>query len=74
MISIIIKYDTIKSYYAKSAMREKKGWNRMSFYKTQELSETFDFNEIRCKCFETFQNVTLKFINGEWWQKKQTNL
>ena len=47
MISTIIKYDTIKSYYAKSAMREKKGWNRMSFCKTQELSETFDFNEIR---------------------------
>ena len=41
---ISIKYNTIKSYYAKSAMREKKQWNRMSFYKTQELGETFNFN------------------------------
>ena len=21
-----------------------------------------------------FQNLTLKFINGEWWQQKETNL
>ena len=21
-----------------------------------------------------FQNFTIKFINGEWWQQKQTNL
>ena len=31
---ISIKYNTIKSYYAKSAMRETKGWNRMSFYRS----------------------------------------
>ena len=30
---ISIKYNTIKSY-AKPAMREKKGWNRMSFYRS----------------------------------------
>ena len=34
----------IKSYNAKSAMKEKKGLDRMSFYKSQELSETFSFN------------------------------
>ena len=43
---ISIKYYTRKSY-AKSAMREKKGRKRMSFYKTQEFSETFNFNKIR---------------------------
>ena len=41
---IFIKYNTIKSYNAKSAMKEKKGWDGMSFYKSQELSETFSFN------------------------------
>ena len=41
---IFIKYNTIKSYNAKSAMKEKKGLDRMSFYKSQELSETFSFN------------------------------
>ena len=47
-ISIIsIKYDIIKSYYAKSAMWEKEGWNKMLFYKTQELSKTFNFNKTR---------------------------
>ena len=44
---ISIEYNTIKSLYAKSAMRQKKGRNRMSFYKTQELSDTFKFNKIR---------------------------
>ena len=29
-----MKYNTIKSYYAKSAMREKKGGNRILFDKT----------------------------------------
>ena len=47
-ISIIsIKYDIIKSYYAKSAMWEKERWNRMLFYKTQELSKRFNFNKVR---------------------------
>ena len=32
-------YRAIKSYYAKSNLWEKKKRNRMSFYKTQELSE-----------------------------------
>ena len=41
---ISIKCNRTKLYYAKSAMREKKGGNRMSFYKTQELSETFNFD------------------------------
>ena len=41
---ISIKCNTIKSYYAKFAMREKKGLNRMLFYKTQEFSETITFN------------------------------
>ena len=71
---ISIKYNTIKSYYAKSAMREKKGWNRMSFYKTQDVSETFNFSEIRSQMLWNFQNFTLKFINGERWQQKKTNL
>ena len=31
---ISITYNTIKSYYAKSAMREKKEWNRMLFYRS----------------------------------------
>ena len=44
---ISAKYYTRKSYYAKSAMREKKGSKRMLFYKMQELSETFNFNKIR---------------------------
>ena len=44
---ISIKYSTIKSYYVKFVMREKKERNRMSFYKRQELSETFSFNKIR---------------------------
>ena len=44
---ISMKYNTIKSYYAKSTINEKKGWNRMAFYKTQNLSETFSFNKIR---------------------------
>ena len=43
---ISIKYNKIKPYHAKSATREKKGSNRMSFCKTQELSETFNFNKI----------------------------
>ena len=51
---ISIKYNTIKSYYAKSAMKENKGWNRMSFEKTQELSETILIG----KCFETFKVLT----------------
>ena len=38
-----IKYNTIKTYYAKSAMR-KKELNIMPFYETQELSEAFSFN------------------------------
>ena len=41
---ITMKCNRIISYYAKSAMREKKEWNRMSFCKTQELSETFNFD------------------------------
>ena len=39
-----MKYNTIKSYYAKSAMREKKGGNRILFHKTQE---TLNFDQIR---------------------------
>ena len=38
----------------------------MSFYKTQELSETFSFNKIRSQMLRNFQYFTLKFINGEW--------
>ena len=38
----------------------------MSFYKTQELSETFNFNKIRSSKLRNFQNFTVKFINGEW--------
>ena len=41
---ISIQCNTIKSYYAKFAMREKKRLNRMLFYKTQEFSETTTFN------------------------------
>ena len=67
---ISIKYNAMKSYYAKSAMREKKGWNRMLFYKTQELSETFNFNKIRSKMPWKSENFILKFVNGEWWQQK----
>ena len=67
---ISIKYNTIKWYDAKSAKREKKGWNRMSFYKTQELSETFNFNKIRSKMPWKSENFILKFVNGEWWQQK----
>ena len=37
----------------------------MSFYKTQELSETFNFNKIRSQILRNFQNFTLKFINGD---------
>ena len=40
---ISIKYNAIKSYYAKSAMREKKVKQKVVF-QTQELSETFNFN------------------------------
>ena len=40
---ISIKYNTVK-YNVKSAMREKKGWNEMLFYKMQESGETFNFN------------------------------
>ena len=47
MYDLNIKYNTIKLYYAKSDMTGKKGWNRMSFYKTKDLRETFDFNQIR---------------------------
>ena len=43
---ISVKDNTIKLCYAKSAMREKKGSNRMLFFKMQELSETFTFNKI----------------------------
>ena len=53
-------------------MGEKKGWNRMSFYKTQELSETFNFNKIRSKMPWKSENFILKFVNGEWWQQKWT--
>ena len=37
----------------------------MLFYKTLELSETFNFNNIRWSKLRNFQNFTLKFINGE---------
>ena len=42
---ISMKYDRIKSYYQQSAISEKKGWNRMSFYNKQELSETLNFRK-----------------------------
>ena len=71
---ISIKYNRIESYYAKSTMREKNRWNRMSFYKMQELGETFDFDKIRLQMLWNFHDFTLKFVNGEWWQHKQTNL
>ena len=58
---ISTKYNTIKSYYAKSAMREKKRWNRMWFNKTQEFLKHSIL-------------ITLKFINSEFLQRKQTNL
>ena len=38
------KYNTIKSNYVKSAMTGKKVRKTISFYKTQDLSETFNFN------------------------------
>ena len=44
---ISIKYNTIKSSYEKYAMREHKERNKMSFYKTKELNETFNFHKIR---------------------------
>ena len=44
MYDLNIRYNAIKSYYAKSVMTEKKGCNRMSFYKTKDLSEAFNFN------------------------------
>ena len=42
----------MKSYYAKSVMMEKKGWNIMSLQKTHKLSERFNFKKIDRKCFE----------------------
>ena len=41
---ISMKYNAIKSYYAKSAMREKKERNRIVFFKTQE---TLNFDQTR---------------------------
>ena len=38
------KYNTIKSNHVKSAMTGKKVWKTISFYKTQDLRETFSFN------------------------------
>ena len=70
---ISLKYNRIKSY-AKSALSEKKGWNRMSFYKTQQLSETLNFNKIRSANGLYFHNFTLKFINGKWWKQEQAIL
>ena len=36
-------------------MREKKGCSRMSFYKTQELTETFNLIRSDLKYLETFK-------------------
>ena len=47
MYDLYLKYNTIKSFYAKSAMKAKKGRKRMPFYKARDLSETFYFNWIR---------------------------
>ena len=64
---ISIKYNTIKSYYAKSAMREKKWWKRMSFYKTQGLSEISILIRWDPECFETFKILhwNLLIVNGD---------
>ena len=35
----------------------------MSFYKTQDLIETFNFNLIRSSMLSNFENIKLKFIN-----------
>ena len=43
--------------------KEKKGSNRMSFYKTQELKHSV-FSRCDLKCFETFK-ILHRFINGE---------
>ena len=50
---ISMKYNTIMSYYAKSAMKEKKGLNIMSFYKTQELKNSILIRS-GLKFFDTF--------------------
>ena len=49
-----MKDNTIKSYYAKSAMKEKKGWKRMSFYKTQKLKHSILIRS-DLKFFEAFK-------------------
>ena len=46
------------------------GWNRMSFYMTRKLKHSILIRS-DLKCFEP-QSFTLKFINGKWWQQKQT--
>ena len=52
---ISIKYNRIKSYYAKSAIREKKGWNRMSFIRRKNWVKHLILIRSDHKCFETFK-------------------
>ena len=60
-----MKDNTIKSYYAKSAMKEKKGWKRMSFYKTQKLKHSISIRSDLI-CFEAFKIFqSLLMVNGD---------
>ena len=52
---ISTKYNTIKSYYAKSAVREMKRWNRMSFYEAQEFLKHSILIRSDPKCFVILQ-------------------
>ena len=65
---ISTKCNRIKSYYAQSAMREKKGRNRMPFYEVQELNETFNLIRSDPKYLETFKILhynNLSIVNGD---------
>ena len=69
-----MKDNTIKSYYAKSAMKEKKGWKRMSFYKTLKLKHSI-LMTLDLKCFEAFKvfHQSLLMVNGDN-KSKQKNI
>ena len=65
---ISIKYNTIKSYYATSAIREKKGWKRMTFYRSshQRCSMQKDVRRNFTKFTEKnlYQSLTFNKVAG----------
>ena len=56
MSVISMKYNTIKSCRTKSAMKEEKEWNGMSFYKTQKSKHSILIRS-DVKCFKTFKTL-----------------